>query len=453
MLNCQIEGKRVTVNGESIPVIWDGDVAVAGGGPGGLGAAIAAHWQGARVMLVEANGFLGGMCSYGAGMPLGGAYPGLRTIGGIAEEILTLTRNAGQDAAEVRHMPLFGDWYFHDSEFFKSLIAEYMLKFVGEGMRIRLHTSFSDVIMDSDRHVRGIIVDSKSGREAILAKSFVDATGDADLCARAGARFEKGDQNGDMMGVTIVFNMGGVDTDRYLEYIKEDPGLVKAAERATALGRGPSPDDKLTSIHKGRRPDSLFMNSVRVRGVDGTDADSLTYAELQGRVRMMEEVRFMREFVPGCENAYIMNSGSQVGIRDSRRVVGEDYLSMEDCLNLVKRPDQVILRCTGPFDNTTRGKERGIKLNDIDMTQWYDIPYGVIVPKDLDNVVVSGRTFSCHYMALTSSRGQALLMGLGQASGTAAAMTAASGEPFRELDVKKLQQQLIADGCDLGIEA
>jgi hypothetical protein len=270
--------------------------------------------------------------------------------------------------------------------------------------------------------------------------------------AKAGGRFEKGDDNGDMMGVTIVFNVGGVDTDKFMPYYTtEDPGLVKLIEKAKADGRGPSEDDKFTSIHKGVKPNSLFMNSVRVRGIDGTDADSLTRGELLGRIRVFQELTFLREYAPGCENAYIMNTGSQLGVRDSRRIVGEDYLSMQDCLDLRKRPESVILRCTGPFDNTTRGNSKVYVLNDIDMSAWYDIPYGVVVPKDLDNIVVSGRTFSCHYMALTSSRGQGLMMGLGQAVGTAAVMAARSGAAMKDIDVKELQRQLMEDGCDLGL--
>ena len=442
------DGTVIRMSGEEIPVIFDGDVAVAGGGPGGLGAAIAAHRLGASVILVEQNAFLGGMCSYGGGMPLGGAYPGLRTIGGIAEEILTCVRTAGKDKADVRHMPLFGDWYFHDAEYFKSFIA----KFVRDlGLKVRLHTMFSDVIMKDDRTVAGIIVDSKNGREAILAKTFIDATGDADICDRAGARYEKGDENGDMMGGTIVYNLGNVDVDAYMAYIKEDPGLKKAIEKAHADNFPVSDDDKFSSIHKGVRPNSLFMNSVRVRGVDGSNADSLTEAEIEGRIRVQEEVEFMRAYVPGCENCYIMNSGSRIGIRDTRRIIGEDRLTQQDCLDLRKRPEAVILRCAGPFDNTTRGKERSMVLNDIDMEDWYDITYGCIVPKDLDNVVVSGRTFSCECMALTSSRGQALLLGLGQAAGTAAKMAVENGVAFKDVDVKALQEQLQKDGCDLGI--
>lgn len=439
----------VMVNHEEIPVVWCGDVLVAGGGPAGLGAAVAAHRRGMKTILLEQHGFLGGMCSYGAGMPLGGAYPALKSIGGIAEEILTKVRTAGLDAADVRHVPLFGDWYFHDSEYFKSMIAQMVLD---EELDVRLHAFVSDVIMDGDRTVSGLIVDSKSGRQAYMAKTIIDATGDADVCARAGAGFEKGDENGDMMGVTIVFNMGGVDTEAYSAYLKEDPKLEKAFARAMSEGFPISGDDKLSSIHIGMRPNSLFMNSVRVRGIDGTKMEDLTRAELVGRVRIMEEVEFFRKYIPGCEACYIMNSGAQVGIRDTRRIIGEDCLSKEDCLDLVKRPDKVILRCTGPFDNTTRGNENEYVLNDIDMKGWYDIPYGCIVPKDLDNVVVAGRTFSCHFLALTSSRGQALLMGLGQAAGLAAGMVVDSDICFKNIDVKKLQSELIKDGCDLGIK-
>ena len=448
MKQFQLDNNILRITGEEIPVAWEGDVLVSGGGPGGLGAAIAAYREGRKVLLIEKNGFLGGMMSYGQGMPLGGAYPGLRTIGGIAEEILTIVRNAGPDGADVRHMPLFGDWYFHDSEYFKSMIAKFVLDI---GLPVRLHTFLSDVIMDSSRHVRGIIADSKSGRQAFLAKVFIDATGDADLTARAGASFEKGDENGDMMGVTLVYNIGGVDTDAFLQYREGDPALEKARDRALQDGLAVNDDDKYSSIHKGVKPGSLFMNSVRVRGIDGSDADSLTEGELLARVRILEELNFLRKYVPGCAHAYLMNTGAQLGGRDTRRVLGEEYLTKEDCLKLRKRPDRVILRCTGPFDNTTRGRSKTNVLNDIDMNEWYDIPYGCIVPKDLDNVLVSGRTFSCDAIALTSSRGQALLLGLGQAAGTAAAMAAVSGEALKDLSVKTLQEKLIAAGCDLGI--
>jgi ribulose 1,5-bisphosphate synthetase/thiazole synthase len=175
-----LNGTKVTCPEPDIPVRWSGDVIVAGGGPGGLGAAIAAHRAGVKTILIEKCGFLGGMMSYGCGMPLGGAYPGMKSLGGIAEEILSTVRNAGQDAADIRHIPLFRDWYFHDSEFFKLIIARMVLK---EKMNVLLHTFVCDVIMNRKRYAAGIVIESKSGREALLGKVIVDATGDADIAA------------------------------------------------------------------------------------------------------------------------------------------------------------------------------------------------------------------------------------------------------------------------------
>jgi hypothetical protein len=382
-------------------------------------------------------------------MPLGGAYPGMKTIGGIAEEILSLVRNAGQDAADVRHMPLFGDWFFHDSEFFKSLIAQFVLK---EKLPVLLHTFVSDVVMDGNRKVAGIIIDSKSGREALLAKTIVDATGDADICARAGARYEMGDEQGDLMGVTIPYIFADVDTGKYLEYVKEDKSFDKLRAKAKAEGFFTSDDDKWSSHHKGQRPNTVFINCVRVRNIDGTKVEDLTRAELEARVRMLQHLYFFRKYVPGFEKCYIASSGAEIGVRDTRRIVGEDYLRMEDCLEVRKQPDKTILRCQGPFDDTTRGQGRtDLQHNQVDVNDYYDIPYGVMVPKDLDNVIVAGRTFSSNPRAQAGSRGQGLLIGMGQAAGTAAVLAVRDGTPFKSINIPALQKLLIEAGCDLGI--
>ncbi|GHT66700.1 membrane protein [Spirochaetia bacterium] len=433
---------------QNLPIRWTGDVIVAGGGPGGLGAAIAAHRSGAKTILIEKNGFLGGMMSYGCGMPLGGAYPGMKSIGGIAEELLSLVRNAGQDAADVRHIPLFGDWYFHDSEFFKSLIAEFVLK---EKMEVLLHSFVSDVIMDSKRRVKGIVIDSKSGREVLIGKTIVDATGDADICTRAGAHYEVGDEHGDLMGVTIPYILADVDTEKYLKYIAEDKDFSKLRAKAKADGIFTNEDDKFGSHHLGQRPNTVFVNSVRVRNINGTKVEELTFGELESRVRMLQHLNFFRKYVPGFEKCYIASSGAEIGVRDSRRIIGEDYLTQEDCLEVRKQPDKTILRCQGPFDDISRGKRTDVSFNQVDVNDYYDIPYGVLVPKDLDNVIVSGRTFSSNPRAQAGSRGQGLLLGMGQAAGTAAVMAAREGAAFKDINIKALQKQLVEAGCDLGI--
>jgi hypothetical protein len=304
-----------------------------------------------------------------------------------------------------------------------------------------------------DKHTaQGIIIDSKSGRQALLGKTIVDATGDADLCARAGARFESGDEHGDLMGVTIPYIFGDVDTKKYLAYAAQDKDFSRLREKAKAEGIFTSEDDKWNSHHKGQRPNTVFINCVRVRNIDGTKVEDLTRGELESRVRMLEHLRFFRKYVPGFEHSYIASSGAELGIRDTRRIVGEDYLRMEDCLEVRKQPDKTILRCQGPFDDTSRGRGRtDLQHNQVDVYDYYDIPYGVLVPKDLDNVIVSGRTFSSNPRAQAGSRGQGLLIGMGQAAGTAAVMAVREGIAFRQVNIKNLQELLIKAGCDLGI--
>ncbi len=445
MSKTTINEENVILNNLSIPIVWKGDVLVAGGGPGGIGAAIAANRLGKKTIIIEAQGFLGGMASYGAGMPLGGAYPGLKSIGGIAEEILTRIRNAGKDTADIRHVKYFGDWYYHDSEYFKSMLAEMVKE---ESLKVCLHSFVIDVIMHDKRHVSGVITASKSGFQAFIAKTIIDASGDADVCARAGARFEIGDENGDLMAMTIPFNLGGCDSEQFDTYHESDKDFEKAKEKAKALGIEVSDEDRFLATASGVKPGWIFNNAIRVRNYDGTDVESLTQAELEARRRILQHLYFFRAVIPGCEDAYIANTACTIGIRDTRRIIGEEYLSTEDCLNLRKQPNRTILRCAGPFDNATRGNKNN-PHNSIDISQYYDIPYGCIVPADLGNVLVSGRTFSSSALAQSGSRGQALLMGMGQAAGTAACLACDSNIEMKDVDVANLQAKLQNDGCCL----
>lgn len=443
----QVIGEKVVCSQTEIPVVWQGDVLVAGGGPAGLGSAIAAARNGARTLLIEQHGFLGGMCAYGSGMPLGGAYPAHRSIGGIAEEILTAIRSAGPEAASVRDIPHFGLWYYHDYEYFKVLAFELVEQ---AGVEVLLHAFVSDVIQDGDR-VLGLVIESKSGREAVLASAIVDCTGDADVAAKAGADFVKGDPSGAMMAGTISYILADVDAERVIRYREEeDPKFERAKARARADGYEVSPEDDVHRVHVGMRPRTLFCNNIRVRDVDGTDVRSLTRAEMAARKRIMQHVRFFRRYIPGCEQAYVVHSGEQIGIRDTRRIVGEATLTTEACLELQKRPD-VILRCGGPLDDVARKQHPTAVTPMKSYEDWYDIPYGCLVPRGLANVLVAGRSFSASHLAQAGSRGQALLIGMGQAAGTAATLVARQGVRAKDVDVKELQGILKAQGADLGI--
>ncbi len=444
----RILADKVVSGPQEIPIVWRGDVLVAGGGPGGLAAAFIAHRSGMNVMLIEELGFLGGMASYGCGMPLGGACPAYRSNGGFAEEIMDAVRNAGKDAADVRVMGQFSYWFFHDSEYFKSLIAKKVLE---EKLPVRLHTTFCDVIMESESRVAGVVVESKSGRQALMAKAIIDATGDADVCARAGADFEKGrDTDGAMMAATVVFSLANVDTDKAFAYKKEDPRFEKALARAEADGVFVHPDDKLGNFVTVLREGTVFCNSVRVRDIDGTNVEDLTKAELESRVRILQQLEFMRRYIPGCENCYIGSTGSRLGVRESRRIIGEDRLRTEDVELCRKREDVGVIRSAGPYDNASRGTDpRYHPLNEIDENDWYHFPYGCLIPKKLDNVAIAGRTFCSDYLALTGARGMALMMCVGEVSATAAVRAVADGIALRDVDVQWLRQKLRDQGCNI----
>ncbi|MEG1687986.1 MAG: FAD-dependent oxidoreductase, partial [Angelakisella sp.] len=340
---------KVICDEQEIPVVWSGDVLVAGGGPGGLAAAFMAQRNGLRVMLLDELGFLGGMASYGCGMPLGGSYPAYRSNGGFAEEIIDAVRNAGKDAADVRVMGQFSYWFFHDSEYFKSFIAK---KVVDEKLPVRLHTTVCDVIMQGTTTVAGLIVESKSGRQALMGKVIIDATGDADVCARAGADFVMGrDGDGSLMASTVVFSLANVDTERAMAYKEQDPRFEKAIARAAQDGVFVHPDDKMGNFVSVLRERTIFCNSVRVRDIDGTNVEDLTKAELEARIRILQQLIFVRKYLPGFENCYIGSTGARLGVRETRRIIGEDILTTEDVSSYRKREDVGVIRSAGPYDD------------------------------------------------------------------------------------------------------
>ncbi len=230
-----------------------------------------------------------------------------KRIGGIAEEILDRLRHAGPDSASVRDVKYFSLWFFHDPEYFRYLAGELLQE---AGAKIMLHAMVVDVIMEG-RGLRGVIIESKSGRQAILAKVTIDCTGDADIVAWAGGPFITGDESQRTMAFTLPYVMADVDVPRAWQSLEQDPRLVNATARARRDGLQIHPDDKVWGLFNGIRPNTIYANNTRINGFDGSNAEEITLAELEARKRIAMHIAFFRKYVPGLKRPTCQKSATR----------------------------------------------------------------------------------------------------------------------------------------------
>jgi hypothetical protein len=442
---------------------------VAGGGPAGLGAAIGAARQGASTLLIERNGCLGGTAT--AAMMTTFNCPVDRLSGFSREMVARLLKEGG--AWEGPTIPF-------DPEKFK----EVALAFVEEaGARLLLYSWVTDPLV-IDGKVHGVTVQNKSGRQAILGGVVVDATGDADLAARAGAEVVKGrESDGKMRPMTILFRMGGVDIERVVEYARAHPdqftadpsfqildaegGVVRLSGFfdlvAAARARGELDKDchyvRFEGVNVKRG--TIFVNSTRVYGVDGTNAWDLTRAEVEARQQMKQVAAFIQREIPGCEKAYVIDASSSIGVRETRRIRGPFVLTEEDILAHKTYEDTVAkiwrFHAAGRDWHSPDGGE-GSSSNLVYRTavtplNWFEIPYRCFLPNGVQGLLVGGRTLSQTHQADMWTRGMYCCMVTGQVAGTAAALATQSRVEPSALDVRMLQDALAAQGVDLGSKA
>jgi len=405
--------KTIREPAREIPVAAECDVAVLGGGPGGLMAAIAAARSGAKTLLVEQYGFLGGMATAG----LMTSFNGFRnerppnhvqTVRGLAQELVDRLLDVGGACACTAHGH-FGELtrgecpyaVSFDPEVLKVAALEMLLE---AGVEVRLHTHFSAAVTEG-RAVSAVIVESKSGREAVRACVYVDATGDGDLAARAGARYEQAETSGQrMMAVTLMYRAAGLP-----EPTPEDPRLWI---NGVTTFWGPS-----------------------VSGVDGSNANDLAAAEIETRRALPEHLARVRERHP---EAKLVSTATNIGVRETRRILGLYTITEDDALSGRPQPDSIAVS-SNPVPNYYGTRFFLDHLG-------FEIPYRSLVPADLDNVVLAGRCISASQPAFQSARSMAPNMAISQASGTAAAMAAKGGCRPAEVEVSALQQRLIDDG-------
>lgn len=452
------------------------DVIVVGGGTAGAIAGIAAARTGARTLLVEQYGTLGGVLSLG--MSLKGVHDGQGhlALGGIGGELLDRARASGAATTVVSHHPRHGSIMGQDPEAVKLNLIEMVRE---SGLNLLLHAFLVDVLRDGAT-VQAIQVATKAGLEIIPAKCFVDCTGDADLAARAGAEMMIGrERDNGMQPVSAIFRVGGVDLEKTWSYLEEHPedfetpvgyvgdeysvakfrakpgvgcaGFRSLIAKARAAGDYTIPRDDMGFNPQVGRPE-VTINITRVHGIDGTDPDDLTRAEIESQLQIIEGVRFLRKYVPGFEGCYVVSNPFQVGVRETRRIRGSYVLTKEDCATGRDFPDQVA-RGAYPLDVHDVGPSTGASLvpgggTDLSLIpRSYGVPARSLIAQGVGNVLAAGRALSASHEAAGSARGQPVSMATGHAVGTMSAMAAMEGRAPAALDMARLQATLRAQGA------
>jgi len=407
-------------------------VVIVGGGTAGVAAAVATGRSGTDAILIERYGFLGGTMTAGLVNPFMTFHAGdEQIIHGIFQEMLE--RLEGMSGYDKKTKSF-------DTEIMK-LVADRMV--TGAGVRLMLHTCAIDVIMQGNT-IRGVEIHNKSGRQAVLGKVVVDATGDGDVAVMAAAPHEKGrKEDGLMQPMTLNFRMGGVDVERMP--LREE--INRLFEEAKTKGGVKIPRENVLYFPTTRKGE-IHFNTTRVVKVDGTRGEDLTRAEVEARRQMVELIEFLKQKVSGFENAYLLVSGTQIGIRETRRIIGEYTLTGEDIVEARKFYD-VIARGSYPIDIHSPTGE-GTVIKSLPSGMSYDIPYRCLVPKKIDNLLIAGRCVSSTHEAQAAIRVIPIVVAIGQAAGTAAALAAKLNVTPRELDVLLLQKTLREQGANLG---
>jgi hypothetical protein len=472
----ELQRGRAVESERELPIRADVDVLVVGGGSAGWHAAVAAARNGARTLLVERHGTLGGTVTNAMVQPFMTYHDpfGEPVVAGIWAEMIErmtwLGGSVGPILADDGNPP----WSKRptvtpfDPEVLRFVAQELVLE---SGAELLLHTSVADVVLEAGE-LRGVVVESKSGRDVILARCIVDASGDADVAARAGAEVVLGrEEDGLTMPMTLYIKMSGVDYGEIRHYVEDhpeefrwwsfpavDPTLPDDVEKAPVSCAGflSLVGDARASgeLNLGRESVNILpcpgrgqvvLNCTRVGQLDPTCVEDLTTAEIEARRQAMSVVGFVKRRLPGFRDARLDSIAPNIGVRESRRVIGEHVLTREDVVTARRFPDAI---ARGAY-NIDIHNPHDDKSTWMDIDEPYEIPYRCLVPRAVDHLLVAGRCISATHEASATTRITPSVAATGQAAGTAGALAVRAGVPPRAIDPGELVRLLVEQGASL----
>ena len=433
------------------PVGGDYEVVVLGGGPAGIAAAAAAAKQGRKTLLIERYGFLGGMGTAAGVTNFCGLHANVygdirQVVHGVADDLLgRIDRLGGLNDPHL----IFGKTHAqaYDTAAYK-IAADDLL--VSNGVDILFHALAAGVVMDGDARIRALMVETKSGRMAMLGKVFIDCSGDGDLAAFAGARFEKGE----MLYPSMMFRLNNVDPAKAGEAWKTVPALMTEAE-----ARGEQFPRKGAIIRPQKHTTEWRVNVTQVKdadghAIDGTDARALSAGEIDGRRQARGFFEFLKREAPGFSDAYIVDIPPQLGIRETRRIVGLATMTADDVTSCADFDDTIGVN-GWPLEMHVAG-DVVWRWPDIPGSRGYNhLPYRMLVPtgaagKAFDNLLVAGRCASMTHEGQSAARVSGACFVMGEAAGVAAHLSLAGNTGCADIAVPKLQQTLERGGVFLG---
>lgn len=444
------------------------DVIVIGGGPAGVTAAIAAARGGSKVLLVERHGFLGGMLTAAGTGPMMSFHAGqTQVVRGIPDEIIQRLAAQGLSPGHMEDFVGFCATVTPFSAEGMKVVMEQMC--MEAGVTLLYHTTFIDCVMDGDR-ISGVRLFAKNGFFEAHGSIYIDASADADLAVSAGISTVYGrESDGIAQPMTLNILVGGVDRDKVIAYVqsqREDMLPTVPFDKLRLIPRtgiqggysllNRAREEGLITVNnqallmfETNTPGQFIVNMTHMFAMNSIDAFGLTAAEIEGRQQAQQLFHMFQNYIPGFENAHIIQTGPNIGIRESRKINGVYKLTEYDIVANVMFRDAVAMGGYPVDVHSPNGFDDGKTLPHLEPGTWYSVPYRCLVTNEVSNLIVAGRCISTTHLACGATRVTPILMAISQGAGTAAALAAKAGCHVKDVDTVLLREILVKDGAFL----